>query len=217
MIRTLFVSAFLLSNVAAFSTLFGRPKLTTSAASCRNENQQSPFRPLPLFMGRAAAVRAATKSKTDGKKAKVNAVFGKRIIMAVKLGGSPDPNANRSLRDIIKLAKSNNVPVEVSYNDDSLGDSARRYPPSQPICAPCERTSTVPSSVRQKETLGTFPNLRLKPTDLVVPPLSLMFFPIMRTERTRMSSQESTREKERSRSQDRSCSCMTERARWKYP
>jgi len=38
----------------------------------------------PLFMGRAAAVRAATKSKTDGKKAKTNALFGKRIIMAVK-------------------------------------------------------------------------------------------------------------------------------------
>lgn len=35
-------------------------------------------------MGRAAAVRAATKSKTDARKAKVNAVFGKRIIMAVK-------------------------------------------------------------------------------------------------------------------------------------
>jgi hypothetical protein len=38
----------------------------------------------PLFMGRAAAVRAATKSKTDGKKAKINALFGKKIIMAVK-------------------------------------------------------------------------------------------------------------------------------------
>jgi hypothetical protein len=215
--KTLFISAFLLSNVAAFSTLFGRPKLTTSAASCRNENQQSPFRPSPLFMGRAAAVRAATKSKTDGKKAKVNAVFGKRIIMAVKMGGSPDPNANRSLADVIKQAKSNNVPVDVSYNEDSLGDSARRCPPSHPIRAPCERTSTVPSSVRPKEPQGTFPNLRLKPTDLVVPPLSLVFFPIMRTERTRMSSQLSTRDKQRLRSQDRSCLCTTERARWKYP
>jgi hypothetical protein len=35
-------------------------------------------------MGRAAAVRAATKSKTDDKKAKTNALYGKRIIMAVK-------------------------------------------------------------------------------------------------------------------------------------
>jgi hypothetical protein len=65
-------------------------------------------------MGRAAAVRAATKSKTDARKAKINAVFGKRIIMAVKSGGSPDPVANRALADVIKHAKANSVPVEVS-------------------------------------------------------------------------------------------------------
>jgi hypothetical protein len=61
----------------------------------------------PLCMGRAAAVRAATKGKTDAKKAKVNGAFGKRIIMAVKQGGSPDPNANRALNDVIKQAKAN--------------------------------------------------------------------------------------------------------------
>jgi len=66
----------------------------------------------PLFMGRAAAVRASTKSKTDAKKAKTNAIFGKRIIVAVKEGGSPEPNANRQLADVIKQAKANNVPVE---------------------------------------------------------------------------------------------------------
>ena len=63
-------------------------------------------------MGRAAAVRAATKSKTDAKKAKVNATFGKKIIMAVKQGG-PDPDSNRALGDIIKSAKANSVPVDV--------------------------------------------------------------------------------------------------------
>ena len=68
----------------------------------------------PLFMGRAAAVRAATKGKSDAKKAKVNAVFGKKIIMAVKQGGSPDPNANRALGDLIKQAKAASVPVDVS-------------------------------------------------------------------------------------------------------
>lgn len=68
----------------------------------------------PLFMGRAAAVRAATKGKSDAKKAKVNALFGKKIIMAVKQGGSPDPSANRMLGDLIKQAKSANVPVDVS-------------------------------------------------------------------------------------------------------
>jgi len=62
-------------------------------------------------MGRAAAVREKTKSKTDAKKSKTNAIFGKRIIMAVKQGG-PDPDANRALGDIIKSAKTNNVPVD---------------------------------------------------------------------------------------------------------
>ena len=67
----------------------------------------------PLFMGRAAAVRAATKSKTDAKKAKTNATFGKKIIMAVKQGG-PDPDSNRALGELIKAAKANSVPVDVS-------------------------------------------------------------------------------------------------------
>jgi len=65
-----------------------------------------------LFMGRAAAVRAATKAKTDAKKAKTNALYGKKIIMAVKEGGSPDPNTNRALADLIKQAKANSVPVD---------------------------------------------------------------------------------------------------------
>jgi len=65
-----------------------------------------------LHMGRAAAVRAATKSKTDAKKAKTNAVFGKKLIVAVKNGGSADPASNRELADVIKQAKSNSVPVD---------------------------------------------------------------------------------------------------------
>lgn len=62
-------------------------------------------------MGRAAAVRAATKSKTDALKAKTNSVYGKKIVMAVKAGG-PDPVSNRALADTIKQAKANNVPVD---------------------------------------------------------------------------------------------------------
>jgi YebC/PmpR family DNA-binding regulatory protein len=65
-----------------------------------------------LYMGRAAAVRAATKAKTDLKKAKTNAIYGKKIIMAVKEGGSPDPNANRLLATVMKEAKMNSVPVD---------------------------------------------------------------------------------------------------------
>lgn len=63
-------------------------------------------------MGRAAAVRASTKAKTDAKKAKTNASFGKKIIMAVKEGGSADPNANRALYDVMKQAKANSVPID---------------------------------------------------------------------------------------------------------
>ena len=67
-----------------------------------------------LFMGRAAAVRAATKGKTDAKKAKVNGYYGKKIIMAVKQGGSSDPVANTQLAALIKAAKNNSVPMDVS-------------------------------------------------------------------------------------------------------
>merc|ERR1719354_1369601 len=70
---------------------------------------QQPISSTALFMGRAAAVRAATKSKTDAKKAKTNAVYGKKIIMAVKQGGSPDPNSNRMIGDIIKQAKAHSA------------------------------------------------------------------------------------------------------------
>jgi len=63
-------------------------------------------------MGRAAAVRAATKSKTDMKKAKTNALYGKKIIMAVKAGGSASTDSNRALAEVVKQAKANNVPVD---------------------------------------------------------------------------------------------------------
>ncbi|VEU35790.1 unnamed protein product [Pseudo-nitzschia multistriata] len=94
----------LLSSTAAFS-----PVSRTPAAPSISEHAS---RVSPLFMGRAAAVRAATKSKTDAKKAKVNAVFGKKITMAVKQGGSPSLDSNRQLAEIVKQAKANNVPVD---------------------------------------------------------------------------------------------------------
>jgi len=88
--------------------------LAAASVSAFTLPQSQQQRLSPLFMGRAAAVRAATKGKTDAKKAKTNALFGKKIIMAVKQGGSPDPNANRMLGDLIKQAKAANVPVDVS-------------------------------------------------------------------------------------------------------
>lgn len=99
---------FLSENATAFTVVpqvTGRP--TTTAA-----DQATTTRLSPLFMGRAAAVRASTKAKTDMKKAKTNALFGKKLIMAVKDGGSADPNANRKLFDLIKQAKANSVPMD---------------------------------------------------------------------------------------------------------
>lgn len=114
-------AAALLALLAACSCCSSHAFTIGTAAASRSQHQ-SRRRPqqqsnrlvvhTALFMGRAAAVRAATKSKTDAKKAKTNAVFGKKIIMAVKDGGSPDPNANRALADIIKQAKAASVPVD---------------------------------------------------------------------------------------------------------
>ena len=50
-------------------------------------NQKFEGRRLIIHMGRAAAVRAATKAKTDAAKAKNNGRYAKKIIMAVKAGG----------------------------------------------------------------------------------------------------------------------------------
>ena len=102
-------------QASAFTSLLQQPQVA-------QPNTQNEAMSTALFMGRAAAVRAATKSKTDAKKAKTNAVFGKKIIMAVKAGGSPDPVANRQLGEIIKQAKANSVPVDVSIGEREQSD-----------------------------------------------------------------------------------------------
>lgn len=98
--------------LAGCATAFTAPQ--HPSASPRSSRSPVAQPPSALFMGRAAAVRAATKGKTDAKKAKVNAYYGKKIIMAVKAGGSADPNANRQLAELIKAAKNNSVPMDVS-------------------------------------------------------------------------------------------------------
>ena len=111
-LAALVVGASLQQGMAFTSLLQQRSAVPTQVRP--EQQQREGIVSTALFMGRAAAVRAATKSKTDAKKAKTNAVFGKKIIMAVKAGGSPDPIANKKLGDIIKQAKANSVPVEVS-------------------------------------------------------------------------------------------------------
>lgn len=50
------------------------------------------------------------KEATDSKKANIFSKIGKEIAVAVKMGGSGDPNVNRKLRDVIAKAKSQNMP-----------------------------------------------------------------------------------------------------------
>ena len=50
------------------------------------------------------------KEKADGAKAKVFTKYAREIAVAVKEGGSADPNVNARLRDAISKAKANNVP-----------------------------------------------------------------------------------------------------------
>lgn len=50
------------------------------------------------------------KEAADSKKANIFSKLGKEITVAVKMGGSPDPNVNRKLKDVIAKAKANNMP-----------------------------------------------------------------------------------------------------------
>ena len=50
------------------------------------------------------------KEATDSKRANVFSKLGKELTVAVKMGGSPDPNVNRKLRDVIEKCKANNMP-----------------------------------------------------------------------------------------------------------
>ena len=50
------------------------------------------------------------KGKTDAQRAKLFTKVGKEIMMAVRDGGSADPQANSRLRDVITKAKAQNVP-----------------------------------------------------------------------------------------------------------
>ena len=74
--------AFVVMNPAFYS--LGSDARTILSSNLDNHLRQRSHS-LVLFMGRAAAVRASTKAKTDAKKAKTNAVYGKKIIMAGKL------------------------------------------------------------------------------------------------------------------------------------
>ena len=75
------------------------------------------------------------KEKTDGQKAKIFTKMGREIAVAVKEGGSADPNANSRLKDAIAKAKANNVPTTISSVS-----SKRQRAKAMPI--PTKRCST---------------------------------------------------------------------------
>lgn len=50
------------------------------------------------------------KEKTDAQKGKIFTKIGREIAIAVREGGSADPNTNGKLRDVIAKAKANNMP-----------------------------------------------------------------------------------------------------------
>ncbi len=50
------------------------------------------------------------KESTDAKRANIFSKIGKELAVAVKVGGSADPNVNSKLRDIVAKAKANNMP-----------------------------------------------------------------------------------------------------------
>lgn len=53
---------------------------------------------------------AKKKGSTDQARAKVFTKFAREILVAIRNGGSADPNINPKLKDIVAKAKSNNVP-----------------------------------------------------------------------------------------------------------
>lgn len=70
------------------------------------------------------------KEKTDAQKGKIFTKVGREIAMAVREGGSADPNVNSRLREAIAKAKSLNVPnenIERSIKRASGEDSGVRY------------------------------------------------------------------------------------------
>ena len=52
------------------------------------------------------------KAKTDAAKGKIFTKIGREIVIAVKTGGSADPNLNSKLKDVVAKAKAANMPNE---------------------------------------------------------------------------------------------------------
>ncbi|HCS13509.1 MAG: YebC/PmpR family DNA-binding transcriptional regulator [Zetaproteobacteria bacterium CG06_land_8_20_14_3_00_59_53] len=83
-------------------------------------------------MGRAFEVRKISMAKTAAAKSKVYSRYGKEIYVAAK-SGSPDPNANLTLRRLIEKAKKDQVPAHVIDRalDKARGAGGEDYAPAR--------------------------------------------------------------------------------------
>lgn len=78
-------------------------------------------------MGRAFEVRKVAMGKTAAKKSKLYARYGKEIYMAAK-SGTPDPDTNATLKNMIDKAKKDQIPSDVIKRaiDKAKGGSDER-------------------------------------------------------------------------------------------
>lgn len=81
-------------------------------------------------MGRAFEVRKVAMGKTAAKKSKLYARYGKEIYMAAK-SGTPDPDTNATLKNMIDKAKKDQIPSDVIKRaiDKAKGGSDETYTP----------------------------------------------------------------------------------------
>lgn len=71
--------------------------------------------------------------QTDARKTKLYGQYGKKIIMAVKEGGSSSPDANKQLRDVLAAAKvRGSLNGNKDNNDSTLFSSLSSGPSSAP-------------------------------------------------------------------------------------
>jgi len=81
-------------------------------------------------MGRAFEVRKVAMGKTAAAKSKLYARYGKELLMAAK-SGTPDPEVNIALKQIIDRAKRDQIPSEVIKRaiDKAKGGTDENYLP----------------------------------------------------------------------------------------
>lgn len=83
-------------------------------------------------MGRSFEKRKATMAKTQGAKSKLYAKYGKEIYVSAK-NGSPDADANPTLRSVIDRAKKDQVPAHVIDKaiEKAKGGGGENYTPAR--------------------------------------------------------------------------------------